>query len=412
VSERALSLAVEKIKHAKKPLIVAGGGVHYSWAEELLQDFANAFKIPVAETQAGKSSLSWDDPMNVGGIGVTGAQSANLLAKDADLILAIGTRLQDFTTASKWGFANPDVEIIHVNISAFDGNKMEALLLQGDAGAGIAALRNYLIDIEYQTSKDYQKTIQSLRETWDAEVNRLYRISDDNNASGSPQTTVLGAINNFVDDHDVVVCAAGSLPGDLHRLWRASTPKSYHVEYGFSCMGYEVAGGLGVKIAEPEREVYVVVGDGSFLMLHSELVTSIQEGYKINIIVLDNHGYQCIKNLQMSCGSKGFGNEFRHRDQNTGQLDGKFVDISFADYAKSLGAISYFANNVNELQQHLASAKQQTSSTVIEIKVAPGTMSGGYESWWHVPVAEVSKSKDVNSAFENMQAEIKKARVY
>lgn len=409
LSARALQEAVEKIKAAKKPLIIAGGGVHYSLATDALLAFADAFQVPVAETQAGKSALSWTHPMHVGSIGVTGGLAANVLAKEADLILAIGSRLQDFTTTSKAAFQHPNMQLLHLNVSAFDGYKMDGLLLQADAKEGLAALTEALLKEKYKTSETYQQTIAQLRESWQQEVDRLYQLEK---AEGNSQTHVLGTLNEWIGEDDIIVCAAGSLPGDLHRLWRNKKPKTYHLEYGFSCMGYEVAGGLGAKMANPHAEVYVIVGDGSYLMMHSELLTSIQEGYKINIIILNNHGYQCIKNLQMAHGSKGFGNEFRRRCKQSQRLNGDKLAVNFTRYAESLGANAYYASDVNELKVHLKKAKEEKVSTVITIDVLPNTMSGGYESWWRVGIAAVSPSEAVREAHAHMQEKIKLAKMY
>jgi 3D-(3,5/4)-trihydroxycyclohexane-1,2-dione acylhydrolase (decyclizing) len=405
--ERALQDAVMKIKAAKKPMIIAGGGVHYSLASETLADFAHTFNMPVAETQAGKSALSWKHAMNVGSLGVTGASAANLLAKEADLILVVGSRLQDFTTSSKAVFQHTEAQLLHLNVSAFDGYKMDAVLLQADAKQGLIALKQALLEANYSAHEDYRQSIAKYRESWLKEVDRLYQLTV---ADGNCQTHVLGAINEFIGEDDVIVCAAGSLPGDLHRLWRNTKPKTYHL--GFSCMGYEVAGGLGVKMATPDAEVYVIVGDGSYIMMHSELLTSLQEGIKINIILLNNHGYQCIKNLQTALGSKGFGNEFRYRSKHNNRLDGDRLKVDFCQYAESLGAVAYHAANVDELKQILLKAKASTTSTVIAIDVNPNTMSQGYESWWRVPVAEVSQDHEVVKAHHGMKEKIKTAKMY
>jgi 3D-(3,5/4)-trihydroxycyclohexane-1,2-dione acylhydrolase (decyclizing) len=409
LSKRALATAISHFIAAKKPMIIAGGGIHYSFAQDALVHFAEKFNIPIAETQAGKSAVAWDHPLNMGGIGVTGSSAANLLAKEADLILVIGSRLADFTTASKTAFQNPNVRILHLNVSAFDGNKLDGILLQADAKEGLNELRTSLLAKNYKVNPSYIAEVSHLRDIWQLEVTRLYQQT---HPQGNSQTHILGIINSLLDKNAVIVCAAGSLPGDLHRLWRCEAPKTYHLEYGFSCMGYEVAGGLGVKMASPDKEVYVIVGDGSYLMMHSELLTSIQEGYKITIIILDNNGYQCIKNLQMSNGSEGFGNEFRYRCKESNRLSGKTLTIDFAKYAESLGAVSYHANNAEELKNSLICAKQETISTVIDIKVLPSTMSSGYDSWWRVGIAEVSTEKNVTIAHEKMKLNIKKAKVY
>lgn len=409
LSDRALHEAVTKITHAKHPLIIAGGGVHYSLACEALMDFASTFGIPVAETQAGKSAMDWEHPMSVGGIGVTGTLAANLLAKEADLIIAIGSRLSDFTTLSKTAFQHDSIPLLHLNVNAMDGYKMDGIFLQADAKAGLCALKQALIDKSYTTAEVYQHKIKQYRQTWHDEVDRVYQLTV---SEGNCQTHILGAINEFIGDEDIIVCAAGSLPGDLHRLWRNKSPKTYHLEYGFSCMGYEVAGGLGVKMANPNAEVYVIVGDGSYLMMHSELLTSIQEGYKINVIILNNMGYQCIHHLQRANGSQGFGNEFRYRSKHTNRLDGHPLTVNFTQYAESLGAKAYYAKDVDALKHFLLQAKTETVSTVIDMHVVPNTMSKGYESWWRVGVAETSQHSAVTSAYHGMKEKIKTAKEY
>jgi len=421
LSDRAVEAAVVAIKAAKTPLIIAGGGVHYSLACECLSTFADQFSIPVAMTQAGKSALPWTHRMNVGGLGVTGTKVANQLAAQADLIIAVGTRLQDFTTASKSAFQHSAVKILQLNVSAFDGYKMGATLLQADAKLGLQAIHKGLESLQpvgkslqpseksYSTDDHYQQQITRWSQEWQREVDRLYTTGIND---GNSQTNVLGVLNDFVSERDVVVAAAGSLPGDLHRLWRCKTPKDYHLEYAYSCMGYEVAAGLGVKIAHPHGEVYVLVGDGSYLMLHSELFTSIQEGVKITIILMNNQGYQCIKSLQQSQGSRGFGNEFRYRDKVTQRLDGETLRIDFVQYARALGANAMLARDVTEFKQALVDAKQSPISTLIEIHVNANSMSAGYESWWRVAIAEVSTADEVKQAHRATENHIKHVKPY
>ncbi|MCS5551923.1 MAG: 3D-(3,5/4)-trihydroxycyclohexane-1,2-dione acylhydrolase (decyclizing), partial [SAR324 cluster bacterium] len=278
---RALKEAVSILSSAQKPLIVAGGGVHYSQAAETLRGFAETFGIPVSETQAGKSAMSWKDPMSVGAVGVTGTSAANLLAKAADVVLVVGSRLQDFTTASKQIFAS-DVKLLHLNVSKFDGLKMDSIMLQADAKSGLESLSEELRKAKFQTSAEYRGCVSQLQSEWNAEVDRLYNLTSE---EGNVQTSIVGTLNEFMAPEDVVLCAAGSLPGDLHRLWRSEIPKTYHMEYGYSCMGYEVAGGLGAKMAMEKGEVYIIVGDGSYLMLHSEILTALKEHVKINIVL-------------------------------------------------------------------------------------------------------------------------------
>ena len=405
---RALKEAVSILSSAQKPLIVAGGGVHYSQAAETLRGFAETFGIPVSETQAGKSAMSWKDPMSVGAVGVTGTSAANLLAKAADVVLVVGSRLQDFTTASKQVFAS-EVKLLHLNVSKFDGLKMDSIMLQADAKSGLESLSEELRKAKFQTSAEYRGCVSQLQSEWNAEVDRLYNLTSE---EGNVQTSIVGTLNEFMAPEDVVLCAAGSLPGDLHRLWRSEIPKTYHMEYGYSCMGYEVAGGLGAKMAMEKGEVYVIVGDGSYLMLHSEILTALKEHIKINIVLLDNSGYQCIKNLQIAHGSAGFGNEFRFREENTGRLTGDFTAVDFKKYAEALGVKAFYAEDADQLSCSLEKARSETVSTLIEVKVLPGTMTGGYHSWWRVGVPEVSNCKATQESHLEMAREISKARAY
>ncbi|WP_201004557.1 3D-(3,5/4)-trihydroxycyclohexane-1,2-dione acylhydrolase (decyclizing) [Paenibacillus glycanilyticus] len=405
-AEGAVQRAAELLKGKKKPLIIAGGGVLYASAVSELQDLAETYGIPVAETQAGKSVLPWNHPLNVGGVGVTGTLAANLLAKQADIIIGVGTRYSDFTTSSKSAFAD-DVQFININVSPLDSAKWGGAALTGDAKLGLTQLAEALAASGYQTGYGDHE-IADLKKTWDAEVDRLYALEHE---QGLAQTHALGVIQNTIDPSSVIVCAAGSLPGDLHRLWRPAEPKTYHMEYGFSCMGYEVSGAFGAALATVgEREVYAIVGDGSYFMLHSELITSLQEGVKITILLFDNHGFQCIHNLQRGHGSEGFGNEFRYRDNATGRLTGSYMPIDFAAHARSLGAKAYKANSAEELKAALLQAKQETVTTLIEIPVVPGTNTAGYESWWNVGVPEVSVSNKVLDAHVDMKQRIRAAR--
>lgn len=405
VNARAILEAAQLLKNAKKPLIIAGGGVHYSLATSTLSDFALKHGIPVAETQAGKSALPASHAVNVGGIGVTGSEAANILAAEADVILVVGSRLQDFTTSSKWGFKNTEHQFINLNINRFDTIKMNSMALKGDARSGLEQL-SYALGT-HQTAADYQQHIARTKTLWNMEVSRVCDFSS-TPAEGLHQTALIGLLNQFVTADDVIIGAAGSLPGDLHRMWQSKQPKDYHLEYAFSCMGYEVAAGLGVRLAKADEpgEVYVFVGDGSFVMLHSELLTCIQEHKKITIILFDNHGYQCIRNLQESNGSKGFANEFRFRNQQTGQLSGDYLPIDFCQYAAALGAKTFYSQSYDEFQSSLEAAKQETRSCMIVLPVLPKTMSHGYQTWWRVGVAEVSRSPAVNLAYESMCKEL------
>jgi 3D-(3,5/4)-trihydroxycyclohexane-1,2-dione acylhydrolase (decyclizing) len=385
-----LNQAVERIRAAQRPLIIAGGGVIYSNATEALASFAASTGIPVAETQAGKGALNFDHAQSAGAVGVTGTSAANRLARSADLILAFGTRYSDFTTASKTGFQNPDVRFINVNVAEFDAFKHAALPLVSDARATLEELSNALAS--YRVSEDYRSEISRLRSEWAAEVDRIY-----SRRHGPPlsQGEVIGLLNSTLGPRDVIVCAAGSLPGDLHKLWRTRDPKGYHVEYGYSCMGYEIAGGLGVKMADPSREVYVLVGDGSYLMMAQEIVTSLQENIKLNIVLLDNHGFSSIGGLSRACGSGGFGTRYQYRDQGK---EGAVIPIDFVANAASLGAHAVRARTREELADAVAGLKKQTRTSVVVVETDYFDSVPGYEAWWDVPIAEVSESESVQEA--------------
>ncbi|MGM0838474.1 MAG: 3D-(3,5/4)-trihydroxycyclohexane-1,2-dione acylhydrolase (decyclizing) [Bacillota bacterium] len=407
-TKASLKRAVDLIQNKKNPIIIAGGGVHYSFATSTLKDFAESFHIPVAETQAGKSAFNWDHPLNVGAIGVTGSLTANKLAKEADLVIAVGTRLADFPTASKQAFQHPNVEILSINVSAIDAMKMNGVSVVADVKEALEALAHELETLHYEVRYSKEEIVK-LKQEWDSEVDRLFALDHE---EGLSQTRVLGEINTFLGVNDVIVGAAGSLPGDLHRVWRSKSPKDYHLEYGFSCMGYEVSGAFGVKMAEPTKEVYAMCGDGSFLMLHSELLTSIQESQKINVLLFDNHGFQCIHNLQRGNGSDGFGNEFRYRSSETNHLTASYIPIDFTAYAGALGVKTYSVQTIEELRDALKNSKKDTVSTLIHIKVVPGTNTDGYESWWRVGVAEVSKSEKVLKAHKEMEKNVALAKKF
>ncbi|WP_059042558.1 3D-(3,5/4)-trihydroxycyclohexane-1,2-dione acylhydrolase (decyclizing) [Paenibacillus rubinfantis] len=406
-SEEALHRAVEAIAAKRRPILVAGGGVRYSGAEAELLAFAERFGIPVVETQAGKGALPWNHPLNVGGVGVTGGLAANRLARQADLVIGVGTRFTDFTTASKSAYRE-DALFVNVNVSRLDGVKLDGIPLAGDAKATLPQLAEGLAAAGY-TSAYGETEIAALKSEWDREVDRLYGVERED---GLAQTRAIGEINETIGEEAIIVCASGSLPGHLQRLWRTSRPDTYHMEYGFSCMGYEVSGAFGVSLAEPQRDVYALVGDGGYLMLHSELLTSLQEGRKITVLLFDNHGYQCIHNLQREHGSDGFGNEFRYREDITGRYTGAVLPIDFAAHARSLGAASYKASNAEELREALRLAQSETRTTLIEIAVLPGTNTEGYESWWNVGVPAVSTGKRVVQAREAMNERIRQARAY
>ncbi|WP_433749572.1 3D-(3,5/4)-trihydroxycyclohexane-1,2-dione acylhydrolase (decyclizing) [Paenibacillus amylolyticus] len=404
--QAAIERATEQIARGSKPLLVAGGGVLYSEASVQLVEFAEAFGIAIAETQAGKSAVSWDHPLNVGAIGVTGSLAANRLAREADVVIGVGTRFSDFTTASRSAFQHPEASFININLNGMDAAKLGGEAILADAREGLQALQKELQQRQYRSAYGASE-IADLRAEWNAEVDRLYAAEHE---AGLAQTTAVGVVNRTIDPSSVIVCAAGSLPGDLHRLWRAAEPKTYHMEYGFSCMGYEVSGAFGAALAEPDREVYAMVGDGSYLMLHSEFVTSLQEQKKMTILLFNNNGFQCIHNLQREHGSDGFGNEFRYRESESGRLTGDYMPIDFAAHARSMGAKSYRAETAEQLEQAIRDAKSETVSTLIEIPVVPGTNAGGYESWWNVGVPEVSAEEKVVHAHHTMQANRAKAR--
>ncbi|MEK3923558.1 3D-(3,5/4)-trihydroxycyclohexane-1,2-dione acylhydrolase (decyclizing) [Paenibacillus sp. FSL K6-2393] len=404
--QAAIERATEQIARGSKPLLVAGGGVLYSEASAQLVEFAEAFGIPIAETQAGKSAVSWDHPLNVGAIGVTGSLAANRLAREADVVIGVGTRFSDFTTASRSAFQHPEASFININLNGMDAAKLGGEAILADAREGLQALQKELQQRQYRSAYGASE-IADLRAEWNAEVDRLYAAQHE---AGLAQTTAVGIVNRTIDPSSVIVCAAGSLPGDLHRLWRAAEPKTYHMEYGFSCMGYEVSGAFGAALAEPDREVYAMVGDGSYLMLHSEFVTSLQEQKKMTVLLFNNNGFQCIHNLQREHGSDGFGNEFRYRESESGRLTGDYMPMDFAAHARSMGAKSYRAETAEQLEQALRDAKNETVSTLIEIPVVPGSNAGGYESWWNVGVPEVSAEEKVVHAHHTMQANRAKAR--
>ncbi|RWS40148.1 3D-(3,5/4)-trihydroxycyclohexane-1,2-dione acylhydrolase (decyclizing) [Bacillus mycoides] len=430
-TKASLADAVEMIKRKKKPVMICGGGVRYAEAAEELKQFAETFHVPFGETQAGKSAIESSHPYNLGGIGVTGNLAANTIAKEADLVIGIGTRFTDFTTASKQLFQNEEVEFLNINISEFHANKLDALKVIADAKEALLALIDELQAIDYQSS--YTAEIADTKEAWETELARLHNIRfsgqdftpeveghfDENlneyvDALGTQltQTAVIGQINTLLDEDAIIVGAAGSLPGDLQRMWASRKPNTYHMEYGYSCMGYEVAGALGAKLAEPSKEVYAMVGDGSYQMLHSELVTSLQENKKINVLLFDNSGFGCINNLQMGNGMGSFGTEFRYRNQETRKLNGAIMKIDFAASAAGYGVKTYRATSIEQLQEALKDTKNQTVSTLIDIKVLPKTMTDGYESWWHVGVAEVSNSQSVQAAYESKVSNLQKARSY
>lgn len=423
-SERAIEEAVKAIAKAERPLMIFGGGVKYSEAEAVFQKFAEKYGIPFGETQAGKGTITWEHELNMGGVGETGGLAANTLAKDADVVIGVGTRYTDFTTSSKWIFQNPNVQYVNINVSRFHAYKLDGIQVVGDAGAALEMLDEALGKTGYHVSDAYAADIKAAKAAYTKEVERVFHIQFGDNfvpevnddfdykaaekaykeAVGEtlPQTRVLGLLEEHMDQNGIIVGASGSLPGDLQRVWRPKTVGSYHVEYGFSCMGYEVNAALGVKLAEPEREVYALVGDYAYMMLHSELPTSIAEGKKINVILFDNMQGGCINNLEIGHGQGSYGTEFRFRNEKTGQLDGAYVPVDFAMNAASYGCKSYTAHTEEELIAAIEDAKKQKVSTLIDCKVMPKTMVHGYGDWWRVGVAQVSKSKKIHDCYENL----------
>lgn len=394
----SLERAAELIRGSRQPLIVAGGGVIYSEATGALERFAERTGIPVGETQAGKGSMPYDHPCSLGAVGATGTFAANRVAREADLVIGVGTRWTDFTTASKTAFQNSDVRFVNVNVADFDAHKHAALALVGDARATLEALSELLAG--YEVEREYREHTERLSGEWDREVERLYTLE---HGPLPAQSEVLGAVNSFSDPKDVVVCAAGSMPGDLHKLWRTRDPKGYHVEYGYSTMGYEIAGGLGIKMADPSREVYVMCGDGSYLMMNSEIITSIQEGYKLTIVLVDNSGFSSIGALSRSVGSQGFGTQYRYRKDGSIGLDteedpGEVLPVDLAANAESYGAHVIRTKTVDELKGALAEARDVDRTAVIHIPVDRYEGVPTYESFWDVPVAEVSEMDSVVAA--------------
>ena len=392
--------AAELIRNSRRPMIVSGGGTIYSEATETLRVFVERTGIPVGETQAGKGSMPYDHPLALGAIGATGTFAANRAARDADVVIGVGTRWTDFTTASKTAFQNPDVRFVNVNVADLDAVKHAGIGLVGDAKATLEALGAALDG--YEVEESYREESGKANAEWDAEVGRLYSLE---HGPLPAQSAVIGAVNSFSEPGDVVVCAAGSMPGDLHKLWRTRDPKGYHVEYGYSCMGYEIAGGLGIKMADPGREVYVMVGDGSYLMMSAEIITSVQEGQKLIIVLVDNSGFSSIGALSRSVGSKGFGTQYRYRKNGSIGLDteespGDVLPVDLAANAESLGARVIRAKGVGELKGALAEAKGADRTVIIHIPVDRYEGVPDYESFWDVPVAEVSGMETVRAAHE------------
>lgn len=421
--------AVECIKKAQKPLLICGGGVRYSEASDSFRQFAEAFNIPFGETQAGKSAIEWDHPLNLGGIGVTGCSAANTIAKQADVVIGVGTRYTDFTTASKWLFQNPDVKFVNINVSEFQAYKLDGIRVVADAREGLDSIAKELIKAAYRSC--YKNEAAEAIEVWKKELIRLDsaayaadfipEVDDANKASieqykkdlkaDLTQTAVLGAVNRLIDKDAVVVGSSGSLPGCMQRMWRSAVPETYNMEYGYSCMGYEISGALGVKLAVGDREVYSMVGDGSFMMLHSELVTSLQEHQKINVVLMDNASFGCINNLQTDQGNNTLATELRYRGSD-GRHSGSFLSIDYAKIAEGYGCKAYSIRTIEELEAAIIDSKKQSVSVLFDIKVLPKTMTNGYGGWWRVGVAEISEKEAVQAKRRELEENLGMARRY
>jgi len=407
----ALERAAGWIAASQRPLIVAGGGVLYSEATAALRAFVEQTGIPVGETFAGKGSLTFDHPLQLGAIGATGTLAANRVARDADIVIGIGTRYSDFTTASKTAFQDPNVRFININVAAFDAAKHGALGLVGDARATLDELLPLLAG--FQVAPEYRAACTRLHDAWEAEVDRIYAIR---HAPLPSQGELIGAVNERGDPDAVMVCAAGSLPGDLHKLWRARHPKQFHIEYGYSTMGYEIAGGLGIKMAEPDREVYVLVGDGSFLMMASEIATAIQEGYRLTIVLMDNSGYKSIGSLSRSLGQGGFGTRYVHPVNGVpagdDTADAHELALDLPACARGLGASVVECAGYDDVAAALHEARTADRTTVIYVRNDRLEGVPGYESWWDVPVAEVSESETVQAARRAWEAKRAEERTF
>lgn len=416
-ADRQLLLkAAEWIRQSKKPLIIAGGGAIYSDATDTLKEFIDRTGIPVAETFAGKGSLPYNHPLNLGACGVTGTPGAVEMAENADLIIGIGTRYSDFTTASKSAFQNPDVRFVNINIAEFDAFKHGALPLVADAKAVLEDLMILLSN--YTTPAEYQAQANTFNKTWDEKVTAIYSEPHQPLVS---QAEVIGAVNDISDPKDIMICASGSMPGDLHKLWRTHHPKGFHLEYGYSCMGYEVAGGVGAKMAAPERDVYIMLGDGGYLMLAQEIITSVQEGVKLIIVLINNNGFASIGGLSRSIGSEGFGTRYLYRDPENGVLNGdeieehlsneRILPVDLATNSESLGAIVFRTTDIHDFKEALHKAKHTDRTTVVYVETDRYKGVEGY-AWWEVPVAEISEQEGVQKAYETYITNKKNQRYY
>jgi 3D-(3,5/4)-trihydroxycyclohexane-1,2-dione acylhydrolase (decyclizing) len=403
----SLQRAVEAIRSSRKPLIIAGGGVLMSEAWAALDKFVTQTGIPVAETQAGKGSLVWDHPQSMGAIGATGTLAANRLAHSADLVIGIGTRYSDFTSASMTAFQNSQVRFVNINTAEFDAYKVGAIPVVADARVALEQLTTALSG--YKVAKEYVAESAGLKVQWEAEVDRLFHL---NNPGKPAQSEVIGAMWEATGERDVLLSAAGSHPGDLHKLWRTRSPNGYHMEYGYSCMSYEIPGAMGAKMADPSREVYVFLGDGTYQMMPTEIVTSVQEGVKIIIVLVDNHGFGSISALSRSLGQGEFGTRYRYRSQTSGLMDGEPITVDFAANARSLGAHALKASTLDELKQALSKAKTLDRTTVIVVETDPAVGVPDYESWWDVAVAEVSEMESVRAARARYEEARKRERYF
>ena len=392
-----IARAADVIRSARKPLIVAGGGVIYSDATEALAAFCEKTGIPVGQSQAGKGSLPYDHPQSVGAIGSTGTTAANALATEADVVIGIGTRYSDFTSASRTAFNNPDVRFVNVNVASIDSVKQGGVSVVSDAREAIEALGVALGD--YSVSDEYRTRTAELAQEWDDTVSAVYKLDD---GAALNQNQVIGLANTLSDPRDVVVCAAGSMPGDLHKLWRTRDRKGYHVEYGFSCMGYEVAGGIGAKMAEPDRDVFIMVGDGSYLMMATELVTAVQENVKVIVVLVQNHGFASIGSLSEALGSQRFGTSYRYRSDD-GRLDGAKLPVDLAANAASLGADVIRVVTAAEFTDAVKVAKASDRTTVIHVETDPLIPAPDSESWWDVPVSETSTLESTQAAYADLR---------
>jgi 3D-(3,5/4)-trihydroxycyclohexane-1,2-dione acylhydrolase (decyclizing) len=404
---RALERAVSLLRSARRPLVVAGGGVVYSEAEDALAALAESTGIPVAETQAGKGALPTSHPQAVGGLGSTGTAAANALAASADVVVGIGTRWTDFTTASRSAFRTPWVRFVNCNVARIDAAKLAGVALVGDARTTLELLVERLGG--WQVAEEYRRECETLARSWHAVVDRAYHLG---HGPLPAQSEVIGALNEITRPGDVMVCASGSMPGDLHKLWRTRGPREYHVEYGYSCMGYEIAAGLGVKMAAPERDVYVLVGDGSYLMLAQELVTAVQEHVKITVVLVDNHGFASIGSLSESVGSQRFGTAYRFRRPGSGRLDGEVLPVDLAANAASLGAEVHRVTGIDELRHALEAAKSSTGPVVVCVETDPLVPAPSSGSWWEVPVAQVADLESTRQARATYELERANQRPY